>query len=703
MKKLMMVMSVALLALGASAATEDVDGVTWYYEVFYDYSSGKNCARIISGSDKYVGALTIPSTLGDCPVTSIGYSAFSGCSGLTSVMIPTGVTSIGYSAFSGCSGLTSVTIPIGVTSIGESAFSGCSGLKSVTLPEGVMTIGRGAFDGCERLTSLVIPKGITSVAPMFWDCTSLKWVVIPEGVVSIADSAFYYCSELKSVTIPSSVTSIGAHSFYGCSGLMSVTIPEGVTNIGEFAFSGCAAFTEVGIPASVVSFGESAISGCDKLTKIEVADGNTAYKVVNNCLVTIDGTTLVAVPFGCSTVKIPENIKSISEGMFRGDKNLKSVVIPDGVLSIEDSAFSGCSGLLSVKIPDGVKMIEDLVFYECSALCKIDIPDSVLSIANTAFADCSSVRCLTIPASVSSVWVTSGMRSLSSVSWPQRIAFLGSPPSGIGDSMWLNCKTVSYSRKYGAEWQKIVGMNKFSGFGHPARPDVMIVSVAIRENDPTVMDVVYKVTSAKTTVKVRALAFQDGERSFAKVVRPTEFIEDTAKNIGDEIAANEEHKLSWRVSADWKADLAKVKFEVLAVEDDLLPLELTTIPKVGDHAAMEISWNVVSEQQVFDALLWLYADGDEGLVLTDGVLKRTSDGYLLGYGTTVSIWNGRYSKNVTGNGSAYYYFAPAIDYVYSKMGFSLLSGDELKYANEMTRLGLSPSGARQYAWREVND
>ena len=65
-------------------------------------------------------------------LTSIGYEAFYGCSGLTSVEIPSSVTSIGNSAFYGCSGLTSVDIPSSVTIIGAYVFYGCSGVTSVT-------------------------------------------------------------------------------------------------------------------------------------------------------------------------------------------------------------------------------------------------------------------------------------------------------------------------------------------------------------------------------------------------------------------------------------------------------------------------------------------------------------------------------------------------------------------------------------------
>ena len=65
------------------------------------------------------------------PVTSIGSSAFSECSSLTSITIPSSVTSIDYSAFEDCNSLTTITIPSGVTIIDTWTFYGCDNLQDV--------------------------------------------------------------------------------------------------------------------------------------------------------------------------------------------------------------------------------------------------------------------------------------------------------------------------------------------------------------------------------------------------------------------------------------------------------------------------------------------------------------------------------------------------------------------------------------------
>ena len=77
-------------------------------------------------------------------------------SGCKNTVIPDGVTTIGASAFVGCSGLTEINIPSSVTLIDAWAFSNCSGLIALTIPSSVSYIGDVAFDGCINLTEMTV-------------------------------------------------------------------------------------------------------------------------------------------------------------------------------------------------------------------------------------------------------------------------------------------------------------------------------------------------------------------------------------------------------------------------------------------------------------------------------------------------------------------------------------------------------------------
>ena len=247
----------------------------------FNFEINENSVEITGAKLKNIRNAVIPKKIFGKPVTSIGNDAFSGCTRLTSVVIPNSVTTIGNGAFWDCTGLASVTIPNSVTSIGDFAFFGCTSLTRVDISDigawcnisfgygnsNPLYYAKNLYLNGELVTDLVIPNNATSIGNYaFSGCTGLTSVEIPNSVTTIGDFAFSGCTGLTSIEIPNSVTSIGYSAFSNCTGLTSIEIPNSVTTIGKYAFWGCTSLTRVVIPNSATSIGYFAFEGCTNLT-----------------------------------------------------------------------------------------------------------------------------------------------------------------------------------------------------------------------------------------------------------------------------------------------------------------------------------------------------------------------------------------------------------------------------------------------------
>ena len=304
----------------------------------YKVNSSNPQTVSVGAADATITTANIPETVTyqgtTYSVTSIGgyaFDAFSGCSSLTSIIIPNSVTSIGGYAFEGCSSLTSVTIPNSVTTIGTGAFWNCSSLTSIDIPNSVTSVGCCVFSYCTNLTSVTIGTGVTELLG--------GGDVYPEGGITIV-GFFSDCSSLTSVTIPNSVTYIGKCAFKDCDSLTSITIPNSVTSIGWWAFEGCNSLTSVTIPNSVTSIGDAAFEGCSSLTSIN-----------------IDLPSIGNIFGGCNSLQnltLGENVTSIASGEFNGCSFLQNVTcLATTPPTLADNTVFPYPNIASLNVPCG--------------------------------------------------------------------------------------------------------------------------------------------------------------------------------------------------------------------------------------------------------------------------------------------------------------------------------------------------------------
>ena len=417
----------------------------------------------------------------DAGITSLPDFAFFGCSALETVSFAEGsqLTTIGGSAFNGCTSLKELTLPQGVKTIYGNAFRGCSNLVSVYLPDTVSYITGGAFRGCGQVVLSVaynsyakqyaIRNGIAYVereravtasgscgADATWELysdgalsirgtgsltnpayagavawsayrESIRTVEVASGITNLPDFAFYGCSALETVSFAegSRLTTIGGSAFNGCTSLKELTLPQGVKTIYGNAFRGCSNLVSVYLPDTVSYITGGAFRDCGKVVLSVAYNSYAKQYAISNGIAYVERERAVTASGSCGadatwelysdgalsirgtgSLTNPTYAGAVAWAAYR--ESIRTVEIAAGITNLSDFAFFGCTSLTSVIFEDGSKLttVGGSAFNGCTSLKELTLPQGVKTIYGNAFRGCSNLVSVYLPDTVS--YITGG-------------------------------------------------------------------------------------------------------------------------------------------------------------------------------------------------------------------------------------------------------------------------------------------------------
>ena len=341
---------------------------------------------------------------------NVNTQGFSGCTNLTSIVLPKSLRMLGQSSFRNCSSLTSVNLE-NVTELYNYVFQGCtnleidvnmpyltrlndtafinSGITSVTSLGNTITSiqggsgsGDGTFRGCVKLESVNLPSSVTEIGQnAFNGCTNLETINLSSSILTIGAGAFQNCTNIETnVNLPNLVT-LGNNAFYG-SGIKKVlslgnitTIPGGTNSSG--AFQNCTRLESVKTTTKLTDISGYAFYGCSALSEIDLSEvttiGNAAFYGA------LSGYELNA-----------PNLETLGQQAFRTSGLTKIVNLGRVTTLTADSSgsngglFARSTSLTEVTLPSTLTTINRYAFYSCSALQKVTIlATTPPSLANT--------------------------------------------------------------------------------------------------------------------------------------------------------------------------------------------------------------------------------------------------------------------------------------------------------------------------------
>lgn len=327
---------------GGSAYTVDCNSTSSNTITSDDAQSGLNYSDAGSSTSNNTPVSVV---FGDC-CQSIGDSACSGWTYLTSVTISDNVTSLGANSFYNTLRIEHLKIGSGITQINQSYTFRNTGSSASTKPDLDLSanvglnVGKYGFYQC-YFNNVIFPKNCTLSSLSFQYC-SVSTLSFGNGTKISEDGVYmspFYGSTISNIDL-NGVTEIRDYAFNSTSGFTSITIPPGVTTFGRYAFASVSTLNSV-----TIDYASNAIVGGYQFT----------------------GSSITSLTIGSHPTVI-------GQSMFQKCTKLRTLVIPSNISSINNYAFSGCTGLISITVESATPPTLGYGVFDGTNNCPIYVP-----------------------------------------------------------------------------------------------------------------------------------------------------------------------------------------------------------------------------------------------------------------------------------------------------------------------------------------
>lgn len=472
-KTLLIFLFAAALLLTASALTEGD----------YVYTVEDGCATVTAYTGGDTG-ITVPATLGGCPVTAIGAVAFYQSS-VTEVTLPQSVMYIGERAFAECTSLTAFAFPEVIEDMGGDVFNGCTNLATVTMPSTMYYIPERTFYGCAALNSgsMWMPNGVLSIGEeAFFGCSSITAMHIRDCTALVEDRAFADCDALFTVNVDAKSLYFGADVFAASPGVRlicyrgSKVAAYAETNGIDYVFITCSEHgesetvtvlpteTEDGVYITrckecFFEFSREPMPQTDFLYSLKNGEATVTKYIGSDTEVTVPA-VIHGYPVACigkeafcgskiAYLTVESGVRRIEAQAFAYCDRLCDIDLPETLLYIGDEAFaySFTNTFCEVRLPNSVTEMGDSVFACCERLTSVDLPDSLTTLGDSTFYACNNLRILILPDGLTEI--PAGMfyasrMGLEMLYIPKSIKSIGTNAFWQGDTLGVVLYTVCY-------------------------------------------------------------------------------------------------------------------------------------------------------------------------------------------------------------------------------------------------------------------